>query len=179
MQTKTSIERLQALLPDVFEPQAKTGQLYLGFRVGSVLNAAFPLGKVVETLQVSASSITPLPNMPASVLGLMNNQDKIFWAIDLAFLLGVRQEFHHFRQYNMIIVEMLSIGQDNDSLLLGLAVDQIQSTLRLDIDKVEPPNSDHSRHLLPYLDGQLWQQGKEILLLNLDAIFSAQDLYLE
>lgn len=177
MQTKTSIERLRELLPDVFEPKAQTGQLYLRFRLGSTINATLPLNRVVETLQVTASSITPIPNMPASVLGLMGNQGKVFWAIDLAHLLGVEQGPHRPRHYDMVILETHSTDQDNNSLWLGLYVQQIQNTLRLTADEVQPPISHQGEHFMPYLKGQLQQQGQEILLLDVDAITNAQDLY--
>lgn len=177
MQTKTPIERLQALLPDVFEPKTQTGQLYLQFRLGSQISAALPINSIVETLQVPASSVTPIPNMPASALGLIGNQGKVFWAIDLAFLLEIEQGPYRPRQYDMIIVEVPSTAQENHTLWLGLSVQQIQSTLRLNQDEIQTPSSQQSVHLISFLEGQLQQQDQDILLLDIEAIANAQELY--
>lgn len=177
MQTQTSIERLRKLLPDVFEPKVQKGELYLRFQLGSAVSAALPLTKVIETLQVTASNITPIPNMSPSVLGLMGHQSKVFWAIDLAHLLGIELGPYRPRHYDMVILETHSTGQDNSSLWLGLSVQQIQTTLRLTTDEVHFPTSQQGEHLMPYLDGHLQHQDQEILLLNVDAISNAQNLY--
>ncbi|NET37150.1 MAG: hypothetical protein F6K19_34865 [Cyanothece sp. SIO1E1] len=178
MQTKTPTERLQVLLPDVFAPKSKTGQLYLRFRLATSLNAAISLERVVETLRIPAQGITPMPNMSPCNLGLMNNQGKIFWAIDLANLLGVSQADSRPRQYEIIVIEMLSAArQESEQLLLGLSVQQIQSTLRLTPAQVQASTHDVMPELLPYLQGQFQQQGEETWLLNVEAISNAQGLY--
>ena len=169
------------LLPEVFNPKQQTGELYLKFNLAPSLNAAISLRRIVETLRIPAQSITPIANMPPYTLGLMGSQGKIFWAIDLAQGLGICSEKFRARQYDIIVVEALSIRQsasahvDNDAevLLLGLSVQQIQRTLRLQPDELEPPVVEAIPDLLPYVQGQTQQNGDEILILNIEAISNA------
>lgn len=176
--TQTPIERLQALLPDVFEPQAKTGELYLKFHLGSSLTALIPLIQVVETLRISAHQISPIPNMPTSVLGLMSHQGKILWAIDLSKLIEVPQKGIRSRQYDIIVVEvMLGDGQESNSQFLGLHVPQIQGTLRMNPEELIPPFQGIVPGLAPYLQGQFQGQDENLFLLNVDAVCSAESLY--
>ncbi|MDJ0706260.1 MAG: chemotaxis protein CheW [Leptolyngbyaceae cyanobacterium MO_188.B28] len=184
MSTQTSLDRLQSLLPEVFNPTPQTGDLYLKFNLGSSLKAVISLSQIVETLRIPAQSITPIPNMPAYTLGLMGSQGKIFWAIDLAQLLRVPQKNLRSRQYEVIVVEALSFSpadtlhSDNgaEGLLLGLSVQQIQRTLRFLPDELEPAPVDAMPGLLPFMQGRVKQNGDEMLILNVEAIFNAQCL---
>lgn len=178
MQPKTPIERLQVLLPEIFEPTSKTGKLYLRFRLGECLNAAISLERVVATLRIPAQSITPIPNMSPATLGLISNRGKIFYAIDLARLLGGSQAGWRPRQYEIIIVEMLSAAEpESEQLLLGLSVQQVQSTLRLNQAEIQVSTHDVAPELLPYWQGRFQQQREETAILDVEAIFNAQGLY--
>ncbi len=174
MQTKTTFERLQSLLPDVFNPKPQRGDLYLRFRLAPSLYAAIPLAKIVETLRIPATSITPIPNMPVYILGLVGNRSKVFWALDLAQRLGLSQGSRRLRYYSIIIVEILTLAQQGaETSWLGLSVQQIQTTFRLhqeelsfDIGGIEP-------NLQPYCEGWFQHNSEKTLLLNVDAIASA------
>ena len=184
MQTQTSLDRLQMLLPEVFNPTSQTGDLYLKCVIGPSLKAAIPLKQIVETLRIPAQSITPIPNMPAWTLGLMGSQGKIFWAIDLAQLLEVSQDNFRSRQYDIIVVETLPISPSEttpanhgaESLLLGLSVQQIQRTLRLQPDELELSVLDTMSGLIPYIQGRVQQNDDELLILNVEAISNVQYL---
>ncbi|MFG6095455.1 chemotaxis protein CheW [Leptothoe sp. ISB3NOV94-8A] len=176
--TQKPIERLQALLPDVFEPQTQTGELYLKFYLGSSLTVVIPLVQVVETLRISAHQVSPIPNMPASVLGLMSHQGKILWVLDLPKLLEVPQKDVRSRQYDIIVVEvMLDDGQESDCQFLGLYVPQIQGTLRMNPEDLIPSFEEIMPGLAPYLQGQFQGEDEKLFLLDVDAICSAESLY--
>lgn len=174
MQTETTLERLQSLLPDVFNPKPQRGDLYLRFQLIPSLYAAIPLAKIVETLRISATSITPIPNMPTYTLGLMGNRSQVFWALDLAQRLGLSQGSRRLRYHTIIIIEILTIAnQGAETSWLGFSVQQIQTTFRLhreeltfDIDDIEP-------NLQPYCEGWFQHNNEKTLLLNVDAIASA------
>ena len=184
MPIQTSLDRLQSLLPEVFNPTPQTGDLYLKFNLGSSLKAVISLSQIVETVRIPAQSITPIPNMPAYTLGLMGSQGKIFWAIDLAQLLGISQENLRCRQYEVIVVEALSISpsdtlhpdNETEGLLLGLSVQQIQRTLRFLPDELESSPVDTMPGLLPFIQGRVQQNGDEMMILSVEAIFNAQCL---
>ncbi len=174
MQTETTLERLQSLLPDVFNPKPQIGDLYLRFCLTSSLYAAIPLAKIVETLRVPTTSITPIPNMPAYTLGLMGNRSKVFWALDLAQRLSLTQGSRHLRHHNVIVVELLTMAhQGAETIWLGLTVQQIQTTLRLHPEEFKFEVDNITPKLQPYFQGWFQHNGEKTLLLDVDAIASA------
>ncbi|ESA32818.1 chemotaxis signal transduction protein [Leptolyngbya sp. Heron Island J] len=174
MQTETPLERLQVLLPDVFNPKPQTGDLYLRFYLSSSLYAAIPLNRIVETLRISATSITPIPNMPAYILGLTGNRSNVFWILDLAQRLALPQTAKRLRHYNIIVVELLGMTQpETKKLWLGFTTQQIQNTLRLQPEELNFEVSNIMPELQPYLQGWFQHQGEKTLLLNIDAIAQA------
>ncbi|MBE9065280.1 chemotaxis protein CheW [Leptolyngbya cf. ectocarpi LEGE 11479] len=173
MQTETTFERLQSLLPEVFSSKRQTGELYLRFCLSSSLYAAVPLTRIVETLRLSTISITPIPNMPAYTLGLMGNRSQVFWVLDLAQRLNLTQGNKRIRHHNVVVVGLPDITHQNpNSLLLGLSVQQIQTTLRLHPEEVNFEADDIVPELQPYCQGWFKHQGEQTFLLNVDALVS-------
>ena len=180
MQTETTLERLQTLLPDVFNLKPQTGDLYLRFDLASSLQVAIPLIRVIETLQLPAQRITPIPNMPTYILGLMENRNKVFWAIDLAQRLKFTQSRRRVRQHNIVIVNLSTDSsasdQGPDSLLIGLSIQQIQTTLRLHPEELNFDVGTIKSELQPYFQGWFEHQEKKIFLLDIDAIVTMDEL---
>ncbi len=187
LQARSSLDRLQSLLPEVFTPKSRTGELFLRFQLGNNINAAISLERIVETLRIPAQRITPMPNMPACTLGLLENQGKVFWAVDLAKALGLNQGATRTREYEIIIVEALPLDNsttaaanfaNGETLLLGLVVAKIRSTLRLQSDEIEKtvPLKDLSV-LEAYVQGSFHRDGDETLILSVEALSNAKGLY--
>lgn len=182
LQTRSSLDRLQSLLPEVFTPKARTGELFLQFQLGSGINVAISLERIVETLRLSAQSITPMPNMPACTLGLMENQGKVFWAVDLAEALGLPQGAIRTREYEIIIIEALPLENattaHSETLLLGLAVSKIRSTLRLNASEIETSVSGEvPPALVPYIQGSFQRDDSQTFILDVEALSYAKGLY--
>lgn len=186
LQTRSSLDRLQSLLPEVFTPKSRTGELYLRFELGNGVKVAISLDRIVETLRLPAQGITPMPNMPACTLGLMENQGKVFWAVDLAQALGLTQAAARTREYEIIIIEALPLDNsataaanaaNGETLLLGLAVAKIRSTIRLEPDEVKASTAQVENALQPYAQGFFQRDGDETLILNVEAISNAKGLY--
>lgn len=186
MQThsSTSLDRLQALLPEVFNPQAQKGELYLKLRLGGSLDVAISLQPVVETLRIPATALTPIPNMPSCTLGLIGSQGRVFWVVDLSELLGLMPDSLQPRQYDILVVQAPTGGDRlgtvqsdaEEELLLGFSVQQIQRTLRLQSEQLSPPSSQVPPSLRPYVQSSVQQAGEELLILNLDALLQAPQL---
>ncbi len=175
----TPLERLQQLLPDLFEPPQQHGELLLRFQLGPTLQAAISLERVVEVLQIQATSVTPIPNMPPATLGLMSAKGSVFWAVDLAQVLGLSVPRQRSRRYEVIVIQTFAQGKMRTTdmpLLLGLVVSRIRGTLRIDPEAIESAPADVPRELTPFLQGQI-RQGEETLLLSVDAIASARSLF--
>lgn len=185
-QARSSLDRLQSLLPEVFTPKESIGELILRFQLGNGINAAISLERIVETLRLPAQSLTPMPNMPACTLGLMENQGKVFWAVDLAQALGLTQGAARTREYEIIIVEALPLDNsttaaansaNGEALLLGLVVAKIRNTLRLPAEEIKAAAPTAPSVLQPYIQGCFNRDGDETLILSVEALSNAKGLY--
>ena len=187
LQARSSLDRLQSLLPEVFTPKARTGELFLRFDLGRDINAAMSLERIIETLRLPTQSITPMPNMPACTLGLMENQGKVFWAVDLAQALGLTGGAPRTREYEIIIIEALPLDNSTNAaanaangemLLLGLAVAKIRSTLRLDSGEIATSLPEAVPPVLePYIQGSFQRDDNQTLILSVEALSNAKGLY--
>lgn len=63
-------------------------QRFLGFTIGSSLNALIPLANLQATIKISLAEILPVPQVSSSLLGIINYGGKATWVIDLAHLMG-------------------------------------------------------------------------------------------
>jgi twitching motility protein PilI len=81
------------------------------------------------------------------------------WVIDLAQLFGLAVLDISDEQYMLILMQV-------DSVSLGLAVHQVEGTIRLEANSIQPPAGQVAHSLLPYLKGYVLQQqeAQEILL---------------
>jgi twitching motility protein PilI len=108
-----------------------------------------------------------MPNMPAAMMGLMNRRGRVIWVVDLAQLLELSVLDTNAQQYTLILIQV-------DSMPLGLAVQQVESMIRLQADEIQSPIGQVSDGLVPYLRGcfvQKQEQHQEILLaLDVEAI---------
>ena len=99
------------------------GRLYLRVQVpassGSNQSLLLSTDAVQEVLSLPVQRLSPMPSMPASVLGLMNRGNRIFWLVDLALLMGLSRLEPNRQQHNVLILRA-------GALALGVAVSQVQ-----------------------------------------------------
>lgn len=143
------------------------GDAYLKFRLNAQTSAIFSMRSVQEALVLPARRLAPMPNMPAAMMGLMNRRGRVIWVVDLAQLLEISVLDANAQQYTLILIQI-------DSMPLGLAVQQVESMIRLQADEIRSPIGQVSNGLVPYLRGcfiQQQEQNQEILLaLDVEAI---------
>lgn len=139
------------------------GEAYLKFRLNSQTPAVFSMRSVQEALVLPARRLTPMPNMPAAMMGLMNRRSRVVWVVDLAQLLDLSVLDLNAQQYTLILVQVGTVP-------LGLAVQQVEGMIRLQSDEIQPPVGQISTALVPYLRGcALQEQHKPEMLLVLEA----------
>jgi positive phototaxis protein PixI len=177
MSTSTSLARLQQLLPQLFQESSPAGKAYLRFQLTPEIAAAISMEQVQESLLVPSEKISPLPNLPEAVIGIMSARDRIFCVVDLAQLVGLPSTSISARQYHTIVVRVAASQSGNGSLLaeereflLGIAVDRIQGLVRFDDDKIQPPDRDCSTQLAPYLCGTVIEDDDRLLVLDVESI---------
>ena len=115
------------------DAKAGPGQLYLRVKVPAMASPVFeegivpdssqslllPTDSIQEVLSLPVQRLSPMPAMPAPVLGLMNRGNRIFWLVDLALLIGLSRLEPNRSQYNVLILR-------SGTSALGLAVSEVQ-----------------------------------------------------
>ena len=192
--TLTADARLRQLLPELFNPTPPSGEQFLRITLSPDLTVAIALAYIEESLQLAAHLITPIPNMAPSVLGLMSTKGQVFWAVDLIKLMNLPLTLKPSQSYEVVVIR---VNQGSDSIddeafstasarapsehsakFLGLLVPSIRGTIRLTSAQITTPSHGFDPNLQPYLSGQAMTQAEPLLVLDAEAIGSAEALEL-
>lgn len=141
---------------------------HLKFRLGSY-SALLPTHQVLEAITLPAASMTPMPNMPPAMLGLINRRSQVLWVADLALLLGIPVAYPNSQQYSLVLLQM-------NQVLVGLRVQEINSILSLPPDQICPVPPHIAKGLVPFLRGCFLQGNEVLLVLSAEAILRAPAL---
>jgi positive phototaxis protein PixI len=175
----SSLERLQHLLPQLFQAQQQPGQPYLRFQLSQDFLALLSMEQVQESVLVAAEQITPVPNMPSSVLGLIHSRNTVFLVVDLPHLMELTTSQINPQHYQVIVIRVPSTQPTQFSeqeSLLGLAVPRILGVTRLIESDIQPIGKMLSASLTPYSSGQVLEQEQAIAILDLKTIITAPSL---
>ncbi len=165
---------LQALLPQLFESNQIPGEPYLRFQLTTEITALFAMSTVQESLLVEPSQITPLPNLPLSVMGIMSSRNRVFCVLELAEFLQLPSVATFSQRYQVVVVRAPQSNSPSESeLLLGITVGRIQGITRLTAEKLESPLTDFPATLTPYLMGCVAEGEQKLLALDVRAIIRA------
>jgi positive phototaxis protein PixI len=175
MTTNSTLTRLQQLLPELFQPLVVTGDLYLRFQLTPEIPALLPMARVQEALLVPATAISPLPNLPAFAIGMMNARDRVFWVVDLGQLLGLPQILTNPRDYQVVVMQLAATEPSDfsDEPSLGLAVSRVRGVARFESQQLQPSVADVPECLQPHLLGCFIEADEQILVLNPATIATA------
>jgi positive phototaxis protein PixI len=175
-QTARPNARLQQLLPQLFEVDQRTGDPFLRLQVTADTAMALPLASIEETQLLSPRDITPMPNMPNHILGLMRVKGQVLWLASLAHLLGLATEVERSYRYETIVLRLTSepsmTAPGEADLFFGLAVAKIKGSMRLTRDAIQPIGTNIPPDLIPFLAGQVSHDDETILILKPEALAS-------
>ncbi|WAL60461.1 chemotaxis protein CheW [Thermocoleostomius sinensis] len=159
-----------ALVPSSKNSSRRTsGDAYLRFELCPQTSAVLFMRYVQEAMILSARRLTPMPNMPPCMLGLMNRRSRVLWVVDLAQMLGLAILDTNAQQYSLVLIQVGAVS-------LGLAVQRVEGIAWIDPNQTQPPIGQVLPSLLPYLRGCAVQQQehRQDILLMLDAEAIAQ-----
>ncbi len=152
-----------APLSSALPPKQTSGTPYLQVQLTEQIPALLPMQAAQSVQVIMARRLTPMPNMPAPVLGLVNQRSRVLWLVDLAHLLGLPPLSPDSRQYNAITLQ----HQEN---LLVLAVQSVKGVVRIVDRQIQPLQGKASPTIAPYLAGYVVQSSYATLVLNVDAV---------
>jgi positive phototaxis protein PixI len=145
------------------EEQKKLGTAYLRLQIAPDTTAAVAMQAARAALVVNVDRITPLPNMPSYVIGLLAHRSRVLWALDLAKILGFPAVDLRRSKVSVILLEI-------DRQVVAFAVPEISGVLRFMPEEIISPLANFSANLVPYLQGWLPYEGETLLILSARAL---------
>ncbi|NEP12008.1 MAG: purine-binding chemotaxis protein CheW [Symploca sp. SIO1A3] len=139
------------------------GDTYLKFQLTQQTPAVLSMTQAQEVIVLAPSRLTPMPNMPAYVMGLLNRRSRVLWVIDLPRMLGLSRVETNIQQYNIVIIR-------NELATLGLIVAAVEGVIRLKSECIQSPLEQVSSTIVPYLRGCILQKEEILLLLDAEEI---------
>ena len=66
---------------------------------------------IQEVLTIKATQVMPVPNKPSCIVGILSRRRRVYWAVDLAMLLGLQPLDQNIGLYEVILasVQQLSV----------------------------------------------------------------------
>lgn len=169
MATSSAASRIQANLQELFKANLAPGDAYIRFQLTSDMSALLSMEQVQESLVVEAEKITPLPNMPESLIGIMSSRDRVFCVFDLAQFLALPTGSIAPRQYQIIVLQTTA----ESPIYLGLAVANLQGIVRLTTEQIQLYLDAFPANMTPYLCGVVQQEETMIPVLAINRISEA------
>lgn len=142
---------------------------YLSFIVGEELYAV-NVNKVLEVLD--KQYITRVPNAPEYIKGIINFRGEIVPVFESRskFNLPARSEtLSH-------VVIVFDLSKDNDVFRLGAIVDKVKDVISIDDIDIKPVPVMSKEFNTEFLNGIFKQNEKFIMLLNVEKVFSGEEL---
>ncbi len=145
---------------------------FVSFRIGEELYG-IDIMDVKEIIHLS--EITPIPNAPEFVDGVINLRGKIIPIIDL----GKRFNFaeKEFTEDELLLKGIIIINVN--SLLIGIIIDQVNRVLAIDDKLIQPPPQMISGIGAEFVHGvaKIEEQNNELLIiLNIKKLFNRNEL---
>lgn len=151
---------------ETLEKQIST---FLSFRLNKEIFAA-DVSNVLNILEMK--SITKVPQAPEYMLGVINLRGNVLPVVDLRIKFNL--EDTSFTKDTCIIV--LNVEIDGDHVMLGAVVDAVKEVIEIESDQIEQPPSIGTKYRAEFLKGMWRKDDYFIMLLNIDLIFSTEEL---
>jgi purine-binding chemotaxis protein CheW len=148
----------------------ETGQ-FLTFKLDEEIYALDIL-QVREVLDYT--TITKVPKMPPFMRGVINLRGGVVPVIDLRLKFGLSMS-ENTVDTCIIIME---ITLDGETTLLGALADSVQEVITLDSEMIEPPPKIGTRLNTEFIKGMGKKNDDFIILLDIDRVFSSEELSL-
>ena len=142
---------------------------YLSFKLDEEFFAV-DVKKVIEILEVPG--ITSIPLSPDYMAGVINLRGKVLPLIDTKVKFGL--EPIDFTVDTCIVV--IEIDVEGEVLQIGTLVDSVLEVLDVPASNIQPSPSIEAKYRLDFIRGMIRRDDDFIMLLNLDEVFSIQDV---
>lgn len=144
---------------------------YLTF---SMANEEYGIGILKIKEIIGMMSITPVPQTPEFVKGVINLRGKVIPVVDLRLRFGI-EEIEYTERTCIIVVEMA--GQAG-TVQIGIVVDSVSEVLNIKGDDIEDTPTFGSKLDTDYILGMAKMEGGVKILLDIDRVLHADEIIL-
>jgi len=144
---------------------------YLTFKLGEEIFALNVL-QVLEVLDVCA--ITKVPRAPDFMRGIINVRGTVIPVLDLRMKFGMPKAEETLD--TRIIVMQLELSED--TTVIGAIADAVHEVMEIEPDQIEPPPKIGGRWRTEFINGIGKRNEEFIIILDVDRVFSADELAL-
>jgi len=144
---------------------------YLTFKLGQEVYA-LDITKVREVLDFT--SATKVPRTPDFMRGVINLRGSVVPVVDLRLKFGMTMTEN---TVNTCVI-ITEVTVDNETTVLGALADSVQEVVDLDPEHIEPAPRIGTKLRTEFITGMGKQGDRFIILLNIDRVFSADELEL-
>ena len=145
------------------------GDIYVKVQLDKYTSAILSMDYVQEVLIVPISRISPMPNMPRCILGLLNRRNRVLWVIDLARVLNLSLDTHA-QQYHIVIILVNQVS-------LALVVQEVKGVIRFTPDCIQSSIEQACSDITDYIHGWVVQAQETLMVLNAEAIAHSPNLH--
>lgn len=142
---------------------------YLSFQLGEEMFAA-DVGKVLEILELRP--ITKVPRSPSYMRGVINLRGNVLPVLDTRIKFGMEPK----EDTVDTCIVVLNVMMEGEPLTLGALVDSVEEVLELTEADIEAPPTIGSKFNPEYLHGMVKMDDVFIMVLNVDKVFSTDEL---
>lgn len=150
------------LLSESFSP---TGLQVITFLLGK---EKYALDILLIRELITFTHITPIPNMPPFLKGMLNLRGWVIPVVDLRLRFGFPAD--EYNRYTVIIIAL--IGRKS----CGFVIDTILDVINISQEKIQPPPDLPTSIHIKFIRGLIEHQDDLIILLDLEHIFDKVDM---
>jgi len=151
------------------EKVSATLNQYLTFTLDKELYA-MDIAKVREVLEYM--DITRVPRTPEFLRGVINVRGRAVPVVDMRLKFGMSAT----QQTVNTCIIIVEVDVDGESTILGALADSVQEVFNLEPDQIEPAPRLGTRIKTEFIEGMGKNDEQFIIILNIDKIFSADEL---
>jgi len=144
---------------------------YLTFKLGEEVYAV-DISKVREVLDFT--SVTKVPRTPDFMRGVINLRGSVVPVVDLRLKFGMSRTE---KTVNTCVI-ILEVRVDSETTILGALADSVQEVIDLESEHIEPAPRIGTKLRTEFIAGMGKQNDKFLILLDIDKIFSTEELSL-
>jgi len=142
---------------------------YLSFKLGDEIFAS-NVRKVLNILEMT--KITKVPKSPNYMKGVINLRGTVLPLVDTRIKFEMPET--KFTANTCILV--LDIELDGETVHIGALVDSVQEVLEIEESQIQPPPSIGNKYKSEFIEGVVKIDDDFIMLLDMDLIFSTDEL---